>query len=63
MQDKVFMLVKLPTGTYYGEVINYSNTRDIDVRYAIKVHAYNGFIPHDGIIFAGTSAMTKMEVL
>lgn len=59
VKDKVFC--KLPTGMYYGEIINSNDFRPPDMKYAISVHAYNDFVPHDGIIFAGESATTKME--
>jgi hypothetical protein len=59
-KDKV--VVALPTGVYYGEVLNSHDGRELHVKYAISVHSYNGFVPQDGVIFAGDSAMTKMEV-
>ena len=59
-KDKVF--VQLPTGIYYGEILNYNKHRESNVQYAVKVHAYNGFIPQDGIVFAGKMNLIKMEV-
>lgn len=61
VKDKVF--VQLPTGIYYGEIFNINRFRSPDTQYAIDVHAYNGFVPQDGVVFAGKMNLIKMEVL
>ena len=60
-KDKVF--VQLPTGIYYGEILNINKFRPPDMQYAVTVHAYNGFVPHDDVVFAGKMHLIKMEVL
>lgn len=63
MQVKDKVVAVLPTGVYYGEIINCNDFRPPEMKYAISVHAHNGFVPQDGIVFAGESELTKMEVL
>lgn len=63
MQAKDKVIAVLPTGMYYGEIINSNDYRTPDTKYAIRVHARNGFVAQDGIIFAGETELTKMEVL
>lgn len=59
VKDKVF--VQLHEGIYYGEILNYNKFREPNMRYAVKVHAYNGFLAQDGVVFAGEMNMIKME--
>lgn len=58
-RDKVF--VQLPTGIYYGTIINYNKFREPNMQYAVQVHAYNGFLPQDGVVFAGKMNLIKLE--
>jgi hypothetical protein len=55
------VLFPTPNGTFQGKIISINEYRPPEMKYAIQIFNYTGYLPDDGLVFAGDENLVKME--
>ena len=47
------VLLPTPNGTFQGRIININEFRPPEMKYAVQIYNYYGYLPDDGLVFVG----------
>ena len=47
------VLFPTPNGTFQGRIISINPYRPPEMKYAVQIYNYEGYLPDDGLVFVG----------
>ena len=51
----------MANGTLQGRIINVNEFRPPEMKYAVQICNYIGYLPDDGLVFVGDENLIRME--
>ena len=55
------VLFYTPNGALEGKIINISEYRPPETKYAIQICNYSGYLPDDGLVFLGDANIVRVR--